>query len=47
MNSKTSQKDKQPKKDSTKKKENIISYNIISILRLLICYLILISFERN
>jgi hypothetical protein len=43
VNSKNSQKDKQSNKknnnnDSSKKKRNIISYNIISVLRLLICY---------
>jgi hypothetical protein len=42
VNSKISQKDKQPnndnnnKKDNTKKKENIISYNIINMLKLFI-----------
>jgi hypothetical protein len=52
VNSKTSQKDKQPnngnnnKKDSTKKKGNIISYNIISMLRLLICYSIVFALQE-
>jgi hypothetical protein len=41
VNSKASQKDKQPNnnnKNSTKKKGNIVSCNIMSILRLVICY---------
>jgi hypothetical protein len=50
---KISQKDKQlsndnnNKKDNTKKKGNIISYNIISILRLLICYSMVFALQKT
>jgi hypothetical protein len=48
VNSKISQKDKQPNNDNNnkKKKGNIISYNIISILRLLICYSMVFALQE-
>jgi nicotinamide riboside transporter PnuC len=47
-NSKASQKDKQPNNDNNneKKKGNIVSVNIISILRLLICYSIVFALQK-
>jgi hypothetical protein len=46
VNSKTPQKDKQPNNNNTKKKGNIIPYNIISILRLLICYSLIFALQE-
>jgi hypothetical protein len=49
VNSKTSQKDKQYNENNNnnpKKKGNIISYNIISILRLLICYSMVFALQE-
>jgi hypothetical protein len=47
--SKDSQKDKQPNNDNNnkKKKGNIVPYNIINIMRLLICYSIVLCFTRS
>jgi hypothetical protein len=46
--SKASQKDKQPSNDNNnkKKKGNIIPYNIINILRLLICYSMVFALQE-
>jgi hypothetical protein len=45
VNSKTSQKDKQLN-NNNKKKGNIISYNIISLLKLLICYSMVFALQE-
>jgi hypothetical protein len=47
-NSKASQKDKQLSKDNNKKKKkgNIVLFNIVSILRLLICYSMVFALQE-